>query len=448
MKILLTTHLFLPDHFAGTEILVYSSAKELQRRGYDVQVLTGHAGAEKLQDAERFDQYVYDGISVSRFHYAMVPMGNEQDLLRMEYENLFVAEWFRNYLKNIRPDIVHFFHLARLSASLIDVCMEAGIPMVVTPTDFWFVCPTFQLLLPDNSCCKGPDKFSINCIRHLDYLDKPGDRTIVKKSPDWFIVAAVLAARMKILPRRRFAFVYAVSARAAFLMKRLNSVQRIIIPSSFLGQILVKNGLNEGIINFSRFGLNLNQIPENIQRASSDNLRLGFIGSLYEHKGIHVLLKAMKMLRNEKFITLKVYGENRSQPDFLKYLHELAEGDDRVSFCGTFPNSKIGEILAEIDLLIVPSTWYENTPLVIYSALAAGCPIIASNLGGMAEVVHDMKNGILVEPGNPAALADAIRRISDERSLVARLAAGCQRPKSISVYVDELLEIYREVLKS
>jgi glycosyltransferase involved in cell wall biosynthesis len=103
-------------------------------------------------------------------------------------------------------------------------------------------------------------------------------------------------------------------------------------------------------------------------------------------------------------------------------------------------------VLAGIDVLVVPSTWYENTPLVIYSALAAGCPVIASDLGGMAEVVTDGENGLLVEPGKPEALAAELKRLTSDRQLLQKLAAGCRRPKSIEEYVAELLSVYRDLL--
>jgi glycosyltransferase involved in cell wall biosynthesis len=132
----------------------------------------------------------------------------------------------------------------------------------------------------------------------------------------------------------------------------------------------------------------------------------------------------------------------------MAYLKDLAADDSRITFCGTFPNSSIGEILSGIDVLVVPSIWYENTPLVIYSAMAASCPVIASDLGGMSEVVHHNINGLLVEPGDPSALAAALQQLSCDREMLTRLASGCKRPKSIREYVAELLEVYEEILKA
>lgn len=447
MKILLTTLLFFPDHYTGTEVLTYSTAKELQRLGHEVHVLTGFDGRADLADNERFDSYEYDGIPVIRFHHAPVPMGGETDVLEMEYNNRFVGAWFRDLLGTLRPDLVHAFHLARLSASLIDVCHEAGIPVIVTPTDFWFVCPMQLLRLPDNSCCDGPDKYSLNCIRHLDALDKPNEITTVKKSPDWFLALVVMLCRLGLLPKKHFSFAYAMALRPAFLMQRLNSISKVIIPSRIMEQILVRNGLNSKLALFSGFGLNLDNIQAT-GRKKTDCLRIGFIGSLYEHKGIQVLLKAFRLVPSDSPAVVKVYGENKAQPDFMSSLHELAAADPRITFYGSFPNSEIGAVLSEIDVLVVPSLWYENTPLVIYSAMAAGCPVIASDLGGMSEVVQHNINGLLVNPGDPNDLANAILRLVADRNLLDELSAQCKRPKSIREYVAELLAVYGEVCES
>lgn len=447
MKILLTTLLFFPEHYTGTEVLTYSTAKELQRLGHEVHVLTGFDGLADLQDSERFEAYEYDGIPVVRFHYAAVPMGGERDVLEMEYNNRFVGDWFRTFLKALQPDLVHVFHLFRLSASLIDVCHEAGVPVVVTPTDFWYVCPLQLLRLPDNSCCKGPDKYSLNCMRHLDLLDKPHEMTPVKRAPDWLLAMIVILCRAGIIPRKYFGFAHAMALRPGFLMQRLNSVAKVIIPSRVMERILTDNGLNGIVTVFSSFGLNLDHISSAVRRLGAGRLRVGFIGSLYEHKGIHVLLEAFRQLRADCPVLLNVYGENKTQPDFIASLDALKGGDARISFCGRFPNDRIGDILAEIDVLVVPSLWYENTPLVIYSAMAAGCPVIASDLGGMSEVVEHNVNGLLVCPGDPQELAKAIMRLVEERDLLERLSSGCTRPKSIKEYVSELYGIYGEVTK-
>ncbi len=96
---------------------------------------------------------------------------------------------------------------------------------------------------------------------------------------------------------------------------------------------------------------------------------------------------------------------------------------------------------------MVPSIWYENTPLVIYSAQAAGCPVIASNLGGMAEVVQHENNGLLFEAGDASDLAAKLKLLIDAPDVLGRLADNAKNPKSVTEYATELAEIYDSVIK-
>ena len=93
-------------------------------------------------------------------------------------------------------------------------------------------------------------------------------------------------------------------------------------------------------------------------------------------------------------------------------------------------------------MLVIPSLWYENTPLVIYSAQAAACPVIASNLPGLAAVVVHEHNGLLFEPGNAALLAQQLSRLIDEDELLQRLSHNAHPPKTTATYVDELLAVW------
>jgi glycosyltransferase involved in cell wall biosynthesis len=123
----------------------------------------------------------------------------------------------------------------------------------------------------------------------------------------------------------------------------------------------------------------------------------------------------------------------------------MAAGDPRISFKGTFPNDQIGNIFNTLDCLVVPSLWYENTPLVIYSSMASGCPVVATNLGGMSEAVTHNVNGLLFEKGNVHQLQQHLKRMALDRPLVASLAAKTKIPKSIPQYADDLERIYAEI---
>lgn len=448
MKILLTTHVFLPDYSSGTEILTFNVARELQRLGHEVEICTGFPDQPGLADSERFDTYVYEGIRVHRFLHDAAPMGEQSNVAEAEYNNLFYARWFRGYLKQFRPDITHYFHLGLLTASAIDVCHELGVPMVMTPTDFWLICPNNQLRLPDNSLCKGPDRHGVNCMKHAVSNNQPPNVAwVFNHLPNKVVETMIWCINRGAFSRSLFSpMVRALSQRAGFLRERMNKLDRMIVPTRLMEEMLVNNGLKQDKVFFSRFGIRPAMV-EARKLDAAERIRIGFIGGLSAHKGAHLLISAVRSMPEIESLELRIYGRSDLNPDYFEKLLTLADADQRIRFCGTFPNEAIGKIFAELDVLVVPSIWYENTPLVIYSAQEAGCPVIASNLGGMAEVVEHERNGLLFEAGEVAGLAGAIKRLVLDRELLKKLATNAIKPKHISDYVAELQNIYIEVLK-
>lgn len=450
VRILLTVQQFLPDFATGTEVLSFQVAKQLQQIGHDVRVVTGYPADRPFADAERFDRYVYEDLPVERFHHhERVPMGQQENIVELEYNNLLFADWLRRYLQEWRPDIVHFFHLKRLSGSAIDICRSLGIPMVMTATDFWLICPTYQLLLPDNTLCYGPDENAVNCFRHaVTNTQSESVARLFGRVPSALVTVLVSAAATGMLRSiRPFSWVHALSGRSGFLRQRMNWLDRVMIPTRFMERLLVGHGLSPDRARFCRFGIDLaGQVTRDVRRGEAPALRVGFIGTLRAYKGAHVLLEATRHLGPKCAVEIRIYGRLDETSPYGQELRRLAGADSRVCFCGTFPHDEVGEVLAGLDVLVVPSLWYENTPLVIYSAQAAGCPVIASDLAGMAEVIRHEEDGLLFAPNDYQGLACAIRRLAEDRAFLMRLAENAPRPKSAAEYVGEIESVYREVL--
>ena len=175
-------------------------------------------------------------------------------------------------------------------------------------------------------------------------------------------------------------------------------------------------------------------------------MRLGFIGAFYEGKGVHVLLDAVRRLGREAAVELKIYGSEREFPKYAARMRSLAGSDPRIRFCGTFPAGTIDRVLRDMDTLVVPSVWYENSPLVLHSAQAAGVPVIATNSPGMTEVIRDECNGLLFEKGDAEHLALQIGRLIDDRDLLCRLSSSAIKPKTMAVYVNELEYHYGRII--
>lgn len=445
MRFLLTTHQFFPDFESGTEVLTLSVARELRARGHEVAILTGYPNNCALADDQRFDEYDFDGFRVHRFHHAYVPMGGQTSKLEIDYDNRLATGYFRRLLDRFDPDIVHFFHLNRLGTGLIPAATRAGVPAFYTPTDFWSVCATGQLMLRGGVQCPGPTRWGGNCVVHFASARVNGRRrALVARTPT---VVGDLLARAT---RSGYSFPYplanevsAMSRRLDVNVTRLNQLSGIIVPTKMMEDVLLRHGVDRTRISRCSYGIEpVKRSPSSaVDKAPPIPLRIGFIGTLAPHKGCHILLEAYRSLPSGTAI-VRIFGRESDQPGYVKRLRELARDDPAIRFCGTFPNSEIGAVLAELDFLVVPSVWNENTPLVLSAAQDARCPVVGSNVPGIAEFVRDGLDGLLFDPGSAASLAGLIRQLIISPDRLTKMRANCRQPKTIAAYVDELLAIW------
>jgi glycosyltransferase involved in cell wall biosynthesis len=451
MRIALTVHQFFPEYTSGTEVLTLGVARELRRRGHQVFVLTGHPESKRLVDEARFDDYEFDGIKVFRFHHGYQPMGRQDIVTEVEYNNLLAAAYFAKIIKKMLPEVIHFFHLSRLGATLIDVAIQEGIAAYYTPTDFWAVCPLSQLLFTDGKLCGGPSPLGGNCIKHMAELtSRSRVNWLLQRLPTALVDTIVgVLTKTKLASAHPFGLeAVAMAARPGFIVGRLNCLEAIFAPTQHMRQILVGRGVDKSRIILSSYGIGTSQLQRNPKRtAPSAERTFAFIGTLSPHKGCHILLEAFKRL-NVPGVRLRIYGNLQQFPSYGAKLRTIAEQIDTIEFCGTFPEERIGDVLGECDALVVPSLWYENTPLVIYSALAARCPVIGSDFPGISEVIRPNENGLLFAAGNVESLCSKLLLLLRTPGLLAQLQAGCKPPKSISTYVEELETAYMQGLKA
>jgi glycosyltransferase involved in cell wall biosynthesis len=248
-------------------------------------------------------------------------------------------------------------------------------------------------------------------------------------------------------PEKRYVpLVRALAARPAYMEKRMNQIGMVLVATRFMGEMLRRYGLEAKRVRHVPFGIDHTHITCVSAKGTEKHLRIGFIGTLYHHKGAHVLLEAVRSLPTAMPLKVKIYGELEQFPKYARTLRSVAGNDHRIEFCGTFSNPGIGDIFYGLDVLVIPSLWYENSPLVLSFAQAARVPVVATDTEGMNEVIADGENGFLFEKGDVKGLADIIRMLCNDRSMVKRLSDHARQPKSISSYVDELERIYDGVI--
>ena len=218
----------------------------------------------------------------------------------------------------------------------------------------------------------------------------------------------------------------------------------VLSHSVFLQQMFARN--TSVPIRVLRHGLEIEWLDDFHGKTSADKLRIGYIGQLQWTKGVHVLIEAFQRSQLDGWASLQIWGDPTRNLDYVQMLQDCINNDQAIELRGRFEQDQIATVLAEIDVLVVPSLWYENSPLVIKEAFVANTPVIASDLGGMAELVTHNVDGLLYEQGDAEDLARQLRRIFDEPGLLDRLQRGIQPVKTIHQEIDELEAVYSDLI--
>jgi glycosyltransferase involved in cell wall biosynthesis len=448
MRILFAAHQFFPEHYAGVEIVTLGLAQELRARGHETYVLTPKRSVpfSEIRPGE-LEDYEYGGLPVRRVGR---PKEGVFRPYRLNYENEVMVRRAREYMKVVQPDVVHAEHFQGLSTSVIPVFKEFGAPLVYTATDFWTFCPVIDLRRHDGVMCEGPEL--AHCVRCVVSRGGGSLASIMMKaavertSNETLRTVGKLSKPplSKIFPLSQ---VWALKERPEYIREHIEQVDHIIAYTQLMRDLLLANGIGEGKIGVSYYGINTSRIAEAPRnRNTPPPLRIGFIGTLAPHKGCDILIRAFRSLPQELEATLDICGNLKRFELFVEELRGLAGGDERINFAGPFPREKVGEVLSGLDVLVVPSRWYENQPGVIFEAFAAGIPVVATDLGGMSEFVKHEENGLLFELENAKDLARQLRRLGEEPGLIKKLRAGIGPVKTVKENVDELEELYNKLL--
>ena len=445
MRILQVAHGFPPYNIAGTEVYTYSLSRELAKRH---KVFIFH----RVKDAQRKEYEIIrsegDGLEI----YALNNTFKYCSSFEQIYKNEAIAKVFANVLDSVRPDIVHIQHLLFLSTTIIEKIKKRGLPIVFTLHDYYLICPRGQLLKNDLTVCNGPSVSGCGDCLFTELSIKRGILRLYeifyKKAP---FALMQLLKKIYLYGAKKFLFndksARQIKARAEHFKNLCNMVEVFIAPSVFLKNRFITFGIPKTKMVFSRCGLNLNLLKSINKDRLPPKLRFGFLGTLLPNKGVHLLIKAFSRVK-QTGAKLKIYGKltvYKGFENYLGYIRKLAQNKN-IRFMGEYPNESIVEILAEIDVLVVPSVWCENSPRVIQEAFAAKTPVIASKIGGIPELIEDGVNGLLFQPNDINDLYRKINSIIENPFLIEKIKQSINSPKSIRQNANEIESIYKDLL--
>lgn len=434
LRILLPVHHFLPQHAAGAELYTAKLAHRLQARGYAVEVVCIESTTEGAAGELCETTDAYAGIPVHRLSFNLDAAPDRDGWL---FDNPLLGTWFDHYCRENHPDLIHFQAGYLLGVAPIFAAAAHHIPTVLTLHDYWFLCPRHTLLRGDGSLCEEAPADPAVCA---------WCNTLMKRRyqvMDWLSNGALgdQVAHFDLLGKRD-----RLADRRQRLAAALAQVDAIISPSEFMAQMMA-SVVDRNRIEVIRFGFDQERTAQTAVAMPGDALRIGFIGQVNEHKGVHLLIEAFRRLHARRPLTLEIYG-NIPIPAYRRKLEQLANGDRRIHFHGRYENARVAEILTALTVCVAPSTWYENSPVAIQEAQAAQVPVITAALGGMQELVEDGVNGLHFTPRSVEHLAAQLQRLVDEPQLLARLQAGARakRMRSVVQELDDIELVYRRVL--
>lgn len=430
MKIILAAHHFPPRYTGGAELRTYRTAKWFQDRGHEVHVIAVEAIDRGGDDGLSFEDTVYDGLPVRRlsFNLAAAP-----DPFRWTYDNPWIGRHLRQYLAQIQPDVFHLISGYLMSGSALRAAGTLRIPTVLTLTDFWFLCPRITLLRSNGQLSTPPFE-AATCAQCLG-----------EEKRRYRYLGRIAPRLMRAYWQRQMGRIAQVQRRMDFLQETLNLVDAIISPSQFLRDLFIEAGVSPERIVFSRQGRDFPHLtPEELVKSPSEHLRIGYMGQIAPHKGVHTLFQAVQRLPGAN-LKVTAYGDVTPFPDYTRRLRQMARQDARLELAGVFERTQVSRVLQDLDVIVVPSINYENSPNTILEAFAHRTPVVVSDLGGMAELVENGVNGLTFAAGDAASLAAQLRRLLEEPGLLARLRQGIQPVKTRAQEMAELLQIYAAV---
>ncbi|TDH60004.1 glycosyltransferase [Dankookia rubra] len=225
-------------------------------------------------------------------------------------------------------------------------------------------------------------------------------------------------------------------------------IDTFVSPSVFLSDRTVAWGVPRERMHVVENGL-ANATPEQCTpSAERRKFVFGYFGQINPFKGVEVILRAAErlgsMVEAEKF-EIRLHGNLIGQTDiFREKLERLSNTLPFLKFLGPYENEQVSELMGRCDYVVVPSIWWENSPVVIQEAYAVGRPVICTGIGGMAEKVRDGVSGLHFERGDAESLLQAMLRAADVTTH-ARLQAGLPRPISAADMAREYLKVFDRI---
>ncbi len=322
----------------------------------------------------------------------------------------------RALIEKTQPDVAHLHMIDhQISPSILPVLKKARIPVMQTVHTYKHVCPSYRLYLMD----KG--RICEKCVGG-NYC-----RALFEKChKESFWATAILVAEMTLHKWLRL----------------WDHVDLFHVPSLFMGRKLAQGGFDERKIHHLFYTININDYPIHI---GGDDYFV-YYGRLSEEKGIMTLLEAMKGV-NE--IRLKIIGEGPLEKALQTFVQE--NNLDNIAFAGYLDGDDLKQAVSRARFVVVPSEWYENSPLVIYESFSMAKPVIGARMGGIPELISHGEDGYLYDAGDTDSLRHWIVQLAKDQGASEGMGrAARQKAEKLfhpEKHYQKLMALYQSMMR-
>jgi glycosyltransferase involved in cell wall biosynthesis len=319
----------------------------------------------------------------------------------------------------LRPDIVHAHHYTELGVELFSIIKRAspGTRVVVSLHEYLAICNHYGQMIKTKGSRLCDRESPIDCAGCFPHL----------APRDFFL-------------------------RKRYIQAFFQDIDLFVSPSRFLAERYIAWGLPADRLRVLENMPPVAPAPAPRPPAPDRPLQIGFFGQMSPLKGIMVLIDAAAELAAQevKNVEIVIYGDYSNQPPEFQeaIIAGLAKAGANVTYQGPYENTRVHALMHMVDAVVVPSIWWENSPVVIQEALANGKPVICSNIGGMAEKVRPGIDGLHFEVGRALDLARVLQDLARAPQRLAALSASLGRPISTEAAVTAHLGLYEQARRN
>jgi glycosyltransferase involved in cell wall biosynthesis len=412
MRVLFVTNYFPPYELGGQGRSCQQVVTGLQQRGHSTCVLTSMHGTDnQIVEAGGVRRALYQEMDLTPLWHSLVFFTRRGARARRNLREL------ERILEDFEPDIIFVWGMWNLNQA-IPALAEAR--------------------LPGRVAYRFAEYWPLLTNQHTLYWQRPG-----RSLPGRLVKQGLLAP-----------LAFAMLSREDQRRERLE-FRHAICVSKATRDVLVEAGVPVEHASIIYTGLDTDDPSYqslNIQRDSKDGtLRLLTAGRLEKEKGLETVIQAVADLRDKGVdqITLSIAGVgNPRYADHLKQMLVSLKLEQRVMLLGRVPYAEMPALMAQNDILVVPSLWPEPFARVVLEGMLAGMSVIASDVGGTTEIVEDGSNGLLFSAGDSSELAAKIQRLAEEPDLRRRLGENGRQTVVRDFTFAKMLDSYEMFLEA